>query len=89
MRPPDFEPSHIFSFFIIFCIKGGIKKEKGRDTKNPIPHPVSQADKKKLFIPTLTRVMAKAMHNDIITAIQKPKNNICRILKAVSALILK
>jgi hypothetical protein len=64
-------------------MRGGIKKEKGRDTRNPIPQPVNHAFRKWLFIPTLTRAMAKDMHMDIRTAIQNPKKNICRIVKNI------
>jgi hypothetical protein len=66
----------MFSFFITFCISGGMKKENGRDTINPIPHPDSHAAQKWLFSPTLIAAMATDIHNDIIIAIQTPKNNI-------------
>jgi hypothetical protein len=66
----------MFSFFIIVCISGGMKKENGRDTINPIPHPDSHAAQKWLFRPTLIAAMATDMHSDMMIAMHVPKNSI-------------
>jgi hypothetical protein len=71
----------MFSFRMSHCIHGGTKKEKGRDTRNPMPHPVSQAPQTWLFRPTLMAAMATDMHRDMMIAMQEPKNKIWRILK--------
>jgi hypothetical protein len=50
---------------------------------NPINQPVNQGIKKSLCNPTLMTTITKDMHIDIITAMQKPLNSICRILKII------
>jgi hypothetical protein len=65
-----------FNFCIIFISRGGRTIDRGSDTRNPTPQPVSQGLTKALVNPTLIRVIAKDMHMAIMTDIQKPKNRI-------------
>jgi hypothetical protein len=67
---------YILNFCIIFCKRAGRTSDRGRDTRNPIPQPVSQGLIKALVNPTLMRVIAKDMHMAIMMDIQKPKNRI-------------
>jgi hypothetical protein len=64
-----------------FCNRGGKIKANGRDTKNPSPQPINHGRKKALFNPALTAVITKDIHIDIMKAIQRPLNNICRKFK--------
>jgi hypothetical protein len=66
----------MFSLFIVFWRNGGRKKDRGKETTNPTPQPVSQAAKKARLNPTLMTVITKAIHIDMITDMQKPKNMI-------------
>jgi hypothetical protein len=68
--------AYIFNFCIIFIKKGGRTSDKGRDTRNPTPQPVSQGLRKALVNPVLMRVIANDMHMAIMVDIQKPKNRI-------------
>lgn len=62
-------------------IAGGTNIDNGRDTRNPIAQPLSQAFKNRSLKPTLMIAINKAMNMAMIEAIQKPKKNTWRKVK--------
>jgi hypothetical protein len=77
------------SFFITFCIRGGTKNENGSETANPAAQPDSHAFNNPGLSPTLISAIAADIQNDIMAAMQTPKNNIWRKLKTDTSFLLR
>jgi hypothetical protein len=50
-------------------VSGGIKNDSGKVTQNPIPHPLSHAEKKMSTKPTFTEAIINDIHIAINNAV--------------------